>query len=1194
MTSTGGREPASPRPHRGHVRDPILQSKITAPALPSWVVPRPRLERRIAQGARGPLTSVTGPPGGGKTLAVASWAAAHDGGPVAWVTIDGYDNRPEVFWSYVVAALGQSGVAVSRPASSLARGEMAGHVFLLQLASALAGHEPAVTLVLDDFHLLTDGGVLAGLTYVLKNAKPGLRLVVASRIDPPLPLHLYRLTGELTEIRAGDLAFSTSEAASLMLQHGVTLPPALLEHLTERAEGWAAGLRMAAMSMAGHPDPELFVKNLNAEDSAVSGYLVGEVLNVHTSGVRDLLLYTSVLEQVNADIAGALLERGEVAGTLEALATGNSFIQPVGNGWYRFHSLFRDVLHLKLRRERPEIVAGLNRKAARWYQQEGMLAEAVRSAANAGDWPLVAAIMVDELAIAQLMDPAHGDLPTQGFHVVPDGEVSPQFLLAAAAVALSVSDDQAAEAPLKAAEDILGGLPGDRDVLPRLAACMIRSSMALRRGSLDVLDDATATAERLLNQVPKAVLARHEHAVAQVLWGRGAVELWSGNPGAAAGLFGRAARILEEVIQGLQPGRSELQARRNQLAACRGYLALTEALRGRLNTAEEIASSGIALLDDGRARQPDPASALALAFVRLEHGELSASRARLMGADAALDAHPDRLASAVGTLVAARGSLAEGRTRTVLDTIERARSGRPLPPLLERVLALTELQAHAVAGDGRAALEAARCLGSASALDARVALSRAWLAAGDLAAARRTLSTVPETSPDEDSERVRLEAWLVDALLSFRAGDDARGRRSLEEALELGEAQKRRFPFAVERSWLQPVLMRNPELAGRHRQLLGPGMVMPCAVPVQRETPEHPAPVIVEQLSSREQDVLRHVGEMLNTADIAAEMYISVNTVKTHLKSIFRKLGASDRREAVRRARQLNLLLLRDPFDRLLTAARVELAVDRALVGLDRVRRDVELPGDLADGHRLAQQAQDGLLALGQRLGQRPGQRFVRRWRGRRPGEQPLQLAEPRQQRAGAIRRRGQHIPDLRQDGGRDHAVIHRQQHLSQPELELDAEPRGQQDQLPASVDGVLELGAGLLQTPLPRMDRAKGRQDEGAGRPCAEARAVHDPGRFLRQLPGPRDLPVVGRPERGDAESDDPGQRPARSGRERPLEHWRGAWISGQVQGEAQQGTRVRVPRRSRVIFQFGGRDPVFDHRPDAVEPEGRVQHRR
>ena len=900
---------ASSRLLRGsHSRDPILRSKITTPDLPSWLVPRPRLEKQVAQGAERPLTSITGPPGAGKTIAVASWAAGHEAGPVAWVTVDGYDNKPEVFWSYVVAALRRAGVPVNRAATTLAHGEMAGHVFLLQLASSLAGRKPAVTLVLDDFHLLTDGAMLAGLAYVLKNARPGLRLVVTSRIDPPLPLHQYRLTGDLTEIRADDLAFSVAEVASLMVQHGVTLSPSVLEYLTETGEGWAAGLRMAAMSMAGHPDPEQFVKTLNAEDSAVAGYLVQEVLNVQSADVRELLLYSSVLDQVNAGIASALLDRAEVAGALEALARENSFVQPVGDGWYRFHSLFRDVLRLKLRRERPDIVASLHGKAARWYQQQGMLAEAVRSAANIGDWTLAADIMVDELAIVQLMGPDHGDLPANGFHVVPEGDVSPQFLLAVSAVALSESGDQAAEAPLRAAEAILGRLPEDHDVLSRFAACTLRSSMAIRRGSLDVLDDATATAERLLDRIPQAVLARHQHAVAQVLSGRGAVELWSGDPRVAADLFCRAAGLLEVVIQGLDPGRPELQARRNELAACRGYLALTEALRGRLSAAEEIAGSGTALVGDHRARQPDPASALALAFVRLEHGDLASSRARLKVADAALDAHPDRLASAVGSLVAARGSLAEGRTSTVLDTIKRARSGRSLPPLLDRVLALTELQAHAASGDGQAALEVARRVGSQSALDARVAVSRAWLAAGDAPAARRTLAAALETSSGEESERARLEAWLADALLSFRGGDEARGLRSLEKALALGEAEKRQLPFAMERSWLRPVLVRHPELARAHRQLLGSGLVTRGIIPAQREAPDRAAPVVVEQLSSRERDVLRHVGEMLDTTDIAAEMYISVHTVKTHLKSIFRKLGASDRREAVRRARQLNML----------------------------------------------------------------------------------------------------------------------------------------------------------------------------------------------------------------------------------------------------------------------------------------------
>jgi hypothetical protein len=202
---------------------PILASKITAPGVPDWAVPRPRITKLIAQGARWcPLTVVTGPAGAGKTMALALWAAAEPG-PVAWACLDGYDNRPGVFWSYVVAALRRSGVAVPGALPAAARGREAGHVFLLWLAAVLAAQDPPVTLVLDDLHLLTDPKVLDGLDYVLRNVGPGLRLVVSARMDPLLPLHRYRLADELAEIRASDLAFSTAEAGLLIAQHGSSL-----------------------------------------------------------------------------------------------------------------------------------------------------------------------------------------------------------------------------------------------------------------------------------------------------------------------------------------------------------------------------------------------------------------------------------------------------------------------------------------------------------------------------------------------------------------------------------------------------------------------------------------------------------------------------------------------------------------------------------------------------------------------------------------------------------------------------------------------------------------------------------------------------------------------------------------------------------------------------------------------------------
>ena len=263
-----------------------------------------------------------------------------------------------------------------------ARGREGDHVFLLGLAAALAAQDPPVTLVLDDLHLLTDPEVLDGLDYVLRNTGPGLRLVVAARMDPPLPLHRYRLAGELTEIRASDLAFTIAEAGLLLARHGSTLTADSLERLTRRTEGWAAGLRLAAISMGTHPDPDQFVTELITEDSALTGYLVEEVLNTQPPAVRDVLLSTSILEQVNAEAASELTGNEQAGTILAALARANAFVQPAGSGWYRYHTLFAEVLRLTLKREHPDRMACLHRRAARWYERNGQLTDAVRHAAE--------------------------------------------------------------------------------------------------------------------------------------------------------------------------------------------------------------------------------------------------------------------------------------------------------------------------------------------------------------------------------------------------------------------------------------------------------------------------------------------------------------------------------------------------------------------------------------------------------------------------------------------------------------------------------------------------------------------------------------------------------------------------------------------------------------------------------------------
>ena len=403
-----------------------------------------------------------------------------------------------------------------------------------------------MVLVLDDLHLVTEQDTLDGLAYLLRNAAPGLRLVVSSRMDPLLPLHRYRLTGELTEIRADDLAFSVAESALLMAQQGITLSADGLERIVGRTEGWAAGVRLAAISLEGHPDPEQFAKEFDAEDSAVTSYLVDEVLNAQPASIRDFLLRTSILNQVSADIARELNDDEPATDLLPALAQANAFVRPVGHGWYRYHSLFAAVLRLKLRRECPGQVPELHRRAARWYQQNGSLSEAVRHAGESGDWPLAARIAVDELAIGQLVEPRGNRslaerFPAHAGGVGLDGTASLARGRRDRAVRPGRVSGAVRRSPRRKASlstfplpaKSRPGWPPRRSGWPYPAA----SATWTRPPA------AAARAESLLEEIPASHLARHPEIQAQVLVGRGAVELWSGDLDRAAATL-NAASIL--------------------------------------------------------------------------------------------------------------------------------------------------------------------------------------------------------------------------------------------------------------------------------------------------------------------------------------------------------------------------------------------------------------------------------------------------------------------------------------------------------------------------------------------------------------------------------------------------------------------------------------------------------------------------
>jgi len=493
--------PSAPPVRAGTV---LPASKVTIPASPEWMIARPRLLDRLARGARHALTVVVGPPGAGKTVAVAAWArSGRTPGPVAWVTLDPHDDRPDVFWPLLLEGLRRAGFAVRSTAAAALPGSLES---VPDLAADLSTQDTPVVLVLDDLQAIrSPSSVVDGLAYLVKHAA-GLRLVLVSRRDPPLALQRYRLSGELSEIRTGDLAFEEREARALLAQHGVSLPAESVRALVRKTEGWAGGISLAAMAMAAHPDPEAYVAELSGDDHAIATYLIEEVLATLPAEVRGLLLATSFTERVNAELAAEL--GGDQAGRLfSEVVRQIAFVLPLEHGWYRYHQLFAETMQLVLRHENPGMAAGLHRRAAAWFDREGMLADAVRHATLAQDWQFACWLVVERMAVGQLLGLGVDSPPARWFRSMPaavvTAGVAPEPAIVAAAEALSRGDDQACQRALRWAERALSPLPDDHARAARLAAGVIRIARA-HPADLPTVERVADQARKLLRQMPEA------------------------------------------------------------------------------------------------------------------------------------------------------------------------------------------------------------------------------------------------------------------------------------------------------------------------------------------------------------------------------------------------------------------------------------------------------------------------------------------------------------------------------------------------------------------------------------------------------------------------------------------------------------------------------------------------------------------
>src|SRR5215472_13546031 len=375
-------------------RGVLLAAKLHVPGPPPGFVARPRLTARQEEGRSRRLILVCAPAGYGKTALLAAWAAGGQR-PVAWLSLDEGDNDPARFWRHAAAALERASPGISGrigPLLGSAPRSFEGVVTALvnELADRPAsGH---ALLVLDDYHLITAGQVHAAVQFLLDHLPPGLRLVLATRSDPPLRLGRLRARSELTELRAGDLRFTATEAAALLREAAGPAAPILtgaaIEALTTKTEGWAAGLHLAGLSLQSHDDADAFVAAFSGSHRYVLDYLAEEVLDRQDPQVREFLLETSVLSRLSADLCDAVTGQSGGQTMLERIERAGLFLVPLDEvrGWWRYHHLFAGLLQARLRAEQPGRAPALHRAAAAWHAQRGLADDAIRHAVAAGDY----------------------------------------------------------------------------------------------------------------------------------------------------------------------------------------------------------------------------------------------------------------------------------------------------------------------------------------------------------------------------------------------------------------------------------------------------------------------------------------------------------------------------------------------------------------------------------------------------------------------------------------------------------------------------------------------------------------------------------------------------------------------------------------------------------------------------------------
>jgi LuxR family transcriptional regulator, maltose regulon positive regulatory protein len=857
------------------------------------------LDRAVA----GKVTIISAPAGSGKTSLLRAWAD-RPGQPrrLAVMQVQRDQQDAQQFWLALLDAIRHATGANSGAEPPAGTPDFNAQAMVDRVLSELADAHGGLTLVVDDLHQLHSPGALAQLTRLLTSLPPNVHAILTTRHDVPLRLHQLRLAGELAEIRAADLRFTERETRELLDTEGIALSDSAAALLRQRTEGWAAGLRLAALSLAGHPDPERFVAEFSGSDRTVAEYLLAEMLERQRDDVQDLLLRTSLLDRVNGELADLLTGRPGSERILLSLEDANAFVVSLdpGRTWFRYHQLFADFLRLQLRRTLPDEVPALHRRAAAWFAGHGQVVEAIRHTQAAGDWADAARLLADH-SFSLTLDGQAQTIQAL-LRAFPPGAEQPELALVRAMGDLAQGRLDDAAAHLAVAETYAETVPPERERRLQVAIVSLQLSLARRRGHLaGVIEQARFLASPVTGHSDEEI-ALDSDLRAVALMNLGTAEAWTlGLPDApdAERHLREGADLAREI------GRPYLEV------GCLAQLGFASLVLHSYATTQRRCREAIALAErHGWGAEPVIAPALImLAGTLIWTGEFDEGERWLQRTRQALqtDTGPDitlLLHQTAGLLHAGRGRHHEALEE--FGAAERLGSqladSQALATRTTRWLLATQARLG-MTGEARALL-AALDDERASSGEIRNAFAVICLAEANPAAALAAVADVLDGTAPVLGYVTVMEAHLLAGLAHRQLGDQNAASQAAERALALAESDRLILPFAMTGS--AELLEALPRHQTAHAALLADILDVLHGASLTANN-QSPSPH-TEELSPSELRVLRYLPTNLSRPEIASELSVSVNTVNTHIRSIYAKLLVRDRSSAVRRGRELRLL----------------------------------------------------------------------------------------------------------------------------------------------------------------------------------------------------------------------------------------------------------------------------------------------